>query len=196
MKFTTAAALISVLALAACKEAPPPAPPEPAPVKEAAPEPAEPEGEAEPEPEPEPAPAITANLKDTLTKQGGATKFLEAIETAGLGDYLTGRENLVTLIVPTDAAWDAMPKALKAKSAKKEELAKILRYHIVPSKMDLNRVMQHRGLPTVLGPEIPIEVKEGTKLYFGKANLVTSDIEASNGMAHIIDQVLDPAAKK
>ena len=193
----TATALALALALVACekKSDPPPTNPEPSPpVAETPTQAEEPEAEPEPEPEPEPAPAA-ANLAEVLKKQGNATKFLEAMETAELGKVLTGGDSPVTLLVPTDEAWENMPKAVKAKIAKKEELVKLLKYHMLPSKMNVDRILQHRTLPTVLGPEIPLEVVEGVTLHIDKANLVTSNLEASNGIAHVIDQVLYPKKK-
>lgn len=151
--------------------------------------------EAAEEPASEPAPALQ-NLAETLRKQGNATKFLEAAEAAGVMEYLTGNESEVTLIVPTDDAFARAPKAVTSKLARKEEAAKLMKYHILPEKMDLTRVMQHRTLPTLAGPEIPVQVIEGTKLFFDKANLVTGNIEATNGQIHFIDQVLLPGAKK
>ena len=168
-----------------------PAEPTPSEAPEAS-EPAEtPEAEAAEEPASEPAPALQ-NLAETLRKQGNATKFLEAAEAAGVMEYLTGNESEVTLIVPTDEAFASAPKAVTSKLARKEEATKLMKYHILPEKMDLTRVMQHRTLPTLAGPEIPVQVIEGTKLYFDKANLVTGNIEATNGQIHFIDQVLLP----
>ncbi|MEZ4454784.1 MAG: fasciclin domain-containing protein [Nannocystaceae bacterium] len=172
--------------------------PDPAPTPSGPSEPAEESEPAEasepakaPEKEPEPA---KQNLADTLRAQGNATKFLEACEKAGVMEYLTGTESEVTLIVPTDDAF-AKSKVAASKLARKEEAAKLMKYHMVPENMDLNRVMMHRTLPTLAGPEIPVQVIEGTKLYFDKANLVSGNIEATNGTIHLIDQVLVPGKK-
>lgn len=194
---TRSLASLLALALAACagkgSDTPAPAPaPEPAPVEAAEPEPEPAEGAGdEAEPEPEPAKAA-GNLLETIQKSGQGSKFLEAMDKAGLNKHLTGTEEEVTVILPTDAAWENMPAAIKAKMNKPEEAAKILKYHLLPDKMDLNRVMMHRSLPTLAGPEIPVQVIEGTTLKFDKANLVEGNIEASNGMVHVIDQVLIP----
>ena len=189
-------ALTLALALAACgkKNEAPTTTPEPTPPPAATEPQDDAPPEATPEPEPEPAPAAS-NLAEVLKKQGNATKFLEAVETADLGKYLTGDESAVTLLVPTDEAWEQMPKALRAKIAKKDELAKLLKFHMVPSKMNIDRVLQHRTLPTLLGPEIPLQVVEGVNLRFDKAGLVTANLDASNGMVHMIDQVLVPTKK-
>ncbi len=157
------------------------------------------EAEAEEEPakaEPaaeEPA-AAQANLLETLRNTPDASRFLEEVEKAGLSKRLTSTDEDVTAIIPTNAAFDNMSKAVAAKMKKPGEASKIIQYHLLPEKMDLNRVMDHGSLPTLLGVFMPVGVVEGTTLEFGgeKAHLVEPNIAASNGMAHTIDQVLLP----
>ncbi|MEZ4385815.1 MAG: fasciclin domain-containing protein [Nannocystaceae bacterium] len=134
------------------------------------------------------------NLLAVIKKTPDASRFLEALESAGLDKRLTSVDEDTTLIIPSNAAFDGMSKAAQAKF--KKNPAAVLQYHMVPEKMDLERVMDHRGLPTLLGQDLPIRVLEGTNLFFGtekeNAKLVESNIAASNGMAHIIDKVLVP----
>jgi len=162
--------------------------------------PAEPEAEAEEpaaeaeEPAAEEPAEVQANLLETLRKTPDASRFLEELEKAGLSKRLTSTDENVTAIIPTNAAFDSMPKALAAKMKKPAEASRILQYHLLPETMDLNRVMDHGSLPTLLGVFMSVKVVDGTTLEFGdsKAHLVESNIAASNGMAHTIDQVLTP----
>ncbi len=149
---------------------------------------------AEAEPAPEPEKAVEGNLLEVLRKTPDASRFLAELEKAGLHKRLTSTDEDTTAIIPTNAAWDSMSKAMKKKMKRPAEAAKILRYHLVPEKMDLQRVMDHGSLPTLGDAFMPIKITEGTTLHFGdsEANLVEANIPASNGMAHTIDQVLMP----
>ncbi len=149
---------------------------------------------AEAEPAPEPEKAVEGNLLEVLRKTPDASRFLAELEKAGLDKRLTSTDEDTTAIIPTNAAWESMSKAMQKKMKKPAEAAKILKYHLVPEKMDLQRVMDHGELPTLGAAFMPIAVTEGTTLHFGesKANLVEANIPASNGMAHTIDQVLMP----
>ncbi len=151
------------------------------------------EPEAEEPAAEEPAEA-QANLLETLRKTPDASRFLEEIEKAGLAKRLESTDEDVTALIPTNAAFDNMSKAVAAKMKKPGEAAQILQFHLLPESMDLNRVMDHGSLPTLLGVFMPVKVVDGTTLEFGdsKAHLVESNIAASNGMAHTIDQVLMP----
>jgi uncharacterized surface protein with fasciclin (FAS1) repeats len=136
----------------------------------------------------------TQNLLEVLKKTPEASRFLAELESAGLAKRLISVDEDTTAIIPSNAAFDNMSKAAQAKL--KKDPAGLLQYHLVPEKMDLERVMDHRGLPTLLGQDLPIRVVEGTTLYVGtekeNARLVESNIAGSNGMAHIIDKVLVP----
>lgn len=149
---------------------------------------------AEAEPAPEPEKAASGNLLEVLRKMPDASRFLAELEKAGLHKRLTSTDEDTTAIIPTNAAWESMSKAMQKKMKKPAEAAKILKYHLIPEKMDLQRVMDHGSLPTLGTAFMPIAVTEGTTLHFGdtKANLVEANIPASNGMAHTIDQVLMP----
>ncbi|HGG57022.1 MAG TPA: fasciclin domain-containing protein [Nannocystis exedens] len=196
-------ATLLLLALAACKttgaDAQPPVVAETpaaddAEAVEAEDESAEEPEVAEAEPAPEPEKVVEGNLLEVLRKTPDASRFLAELEKAGLDRRLISTDEDTTAIIPTNAAWDSMSKAMQKKMKKPSEAAKILRYHLIPEKMDLQRVMDHGELPTLGDAFMPIELSEGTTLHFGdsKANLVEANIPASNGMAHTIDQVLMP----
>lgn len=114
-----------------------------------------------------------------------------AVEAAGLVDTLNS-EGPFTVFAPTDAAFERLPEGtLDSVLADKELLTSILTYHVVPGKMMAKDVINNPSLKTVQGQEIAItSTDEGVKI--NDAMIIQTDIEASNGVIHVIDAVLLP----
>jgi uncharacterized surface protein with fasciclin (FAS1) repeats len=66
--------------------------------------------------------------------------------------------------------------------ADKQKLAEVLKYHVVPGRLDSGKVTSMRGLPTAQGGELPV-----SSIKIGQ-----TDIETSNGIIHVIEEVLMP----
>ncbi len=127
---------------------------------------------------------------------GGAETFktlLAAATAAGLADTLaTGGP--FTVFAPTDEAFAKLPKgALEdlLKPANKEKLAGILKYHIVANRVYSDAVVGMSEAKTLQGGVVKIQVKGG-KVMLNDATVSATDVDASNGVIHVIDTVLMP----
>ncbi|SIQ01416.1 fasciclin domain-containing protein [Halanaerobium kushneri] len=116
-----------------------------------------------------------------------------AIIEADLVSALKG-DGPFTVFAPTDAAFAALPEGtLDSLLADKEQLANVLLYHVVAGKVMAEDVLTMDGamVETLLGKDIKISIKDGM-VYINDARVITTDIEASNGVIHVIDTVLVP----
>ncbi len=122
----------------------------------------------------------------------GFNTLVAAVQAAGLVDTLSG-EGPFTVFAPTDEAFAALPEGtLDALLADPEALAEILTYHVVSGKVLAADVVGLTSATSVQGSDIAIEVVDGGVVLNGSANVVTTDVEASNGVVHIIDAVILP----
>ena len=133
------------------------------------------------------------DIVDTLTADGRFTTLVKALETADLVDTLKG-EGPFTVFAPTDEAFAALPDGVVDDlMADVPALTDVLLYHVVPGKVMAVDVSTMPSADTVLGEAAPISVSDGNVMV-GDANVIVADIEASNGVIHVIDAVLLPEA--
>jgi uncharacterized surface protein with fasciclin (FAS1) repeats len=134
---------------------------------------------------------VEMNLVEVATEAGSFTTLLAAAEAAGLVDTLTG-EGPFTVFAPTDEAFAALePGTLDALLADPEALADILLYHVVPGKVMAADVVGLESATSAQGSDIAITV-DGDAVMVNEANVTATDIEASNGVIHVIDAVILP----
>ena len=117
--------------------------------------------------------------------------LVAAVAAAGLVETLQG-EGQFTVFAPTNEAFEALPAGLVDKlllPENKDLLVKILTYHVVSGKVMAADVAAGE-VPTVEGQNITITTDMGVQV--NGANVVTTDIEASNGVIHVIDAVILP----
>ncbi len=146
----------------------------------------------------EPAAAAAVDIVDTAVAAGSFKTLAAALGAAGLVDTLKGAGPF-TVFAPTDDAFAALPAGLVDKlllPANKDVLAKILTYHVVAGKV-LAADVKAGAVKTVEGSDATISTDGGVKI--DAANVVTTDVMASNGVIHVIDAVIlppgvDPAA--
>ena len=116
--------------------------------------------------------------------------LVTAVKAAGLVETLQG-EGPFTVFAPTNEAFDALPEGtLDSLLADPEALKGVLTYHVVPGKVMAADVTTGM-VKTVNGKDLDIKVVDG-KVTVNGANVVTTDIETSNGVIHVIDKVLVP----
>ena len=140
------------------------------------------------------AAAMTKDIVQTATEAGSFKTLLTAVEAAGLVETLQG-DGPFTVFAPTDAAFAALPAGtldglLKDPAA----LKKILLYHVVSGSVTADQVVGLTSATSVEGSPIAISVKDGTVYLNDSAKVVTPDVMASNGVIHVIDQVILPPA--
>jgi uncharacterized surface protein with fasciclin (FAS1) repeats len=129
-------------------------------------------------------------IVETAVAAGSFETLVAAVKAAGLVDVLSG-EGPFTVFAPTDEAFAKLPEGtIEALLADKEKLTAVLTYHVVPGKVKAKDVMKLTSAKTVQGKELTIDTSDGVKV--DNATVVKADIEASNGVIHVIDTVLIP----
>lgn len=139
-------------------------------------------------------PAPQADLVDTAVAAGNFNTLVAAVQAAGLVDALKG-EGPLTVFAPTDEAFAKIPAATLQsllEPQNKDQLVKILTYHVVPGRVLANDVVGLRSAKTLQGGEVAIGVA-GERVYLNNAQVTATDITTSNGVIHVIDTVLMPA---
>jgi uncharacterized surface protein with fasciclin (FAS1) repeats len=132
-------------------------------------------------------------IVDVASAAGGFTTLLAAAEAAGLVETLMG-DGPFTVFAPTDEAFAALPEGtLDSLLADPEALKQILLYHVVSGSVLAADVVGLDTATSVEGSEIDITV-DGDKVMVNDANVVATDIMASNGVIHVIDKVILPPA--
>ena len=134
--------------------------------------------------------AHAADIVDTAVAAGNFKTLVAAIQAAGLVDTLKG-PGPFTVFAPTDAAFAKIPKAdLDALLKDKAKLTAVLTYHVVAGKV-LAKDVKPGDVKTVNGKTIRIS-DANMKVMVNNATVTKTDIEASNGVIHVIDTVLIP----
>ena len=134
----------------------------------------------------------TKDIVDTAVGAGSFTTLVAAVQAAGLVDTLKG-EGPFTVFAPTDEAFAALPEGTVEnllKPENKDQLIAILTYHVVAGKVMSGDLSNNMMATTVQGSDVTIMTEGGVSV--NGANVVTADIEASNGIIHVIDAVILP----
>ncbi len=132
-----------------------------------------------------------ADIVDTAIAAGHFNTLAKALTEAGLVDTLKGKGPF-TVFAPTDEAFAKLPKgALDALLKDKKKLTAVLTYHVVAGKVMAADVTKLKTAKTVNGASVKIASKGGAVTIDG-AKVTQADIEATNGVIHVIDTVLMP----
>lgn len=132
------------------------------------------------------------DIVDTAVGAGTFTTLVAAMQAAGLVDTLKG-DGPFTVFAPTDEAFAALPEGTVEtllKPENKDQLVAILTYHVVSGKVMSGDLSNDMMATTVQGTDVKIMTEGGVTV--NGANVVTADIEASNGVIHVIDAVILP----
>lgn len=134
--------------------------------------------------------AKKADIVDTAVAAGSFQTLVAAVKAAGLVETLKG-DGPFTVFAPTDEAFAKLPEGtLESLLQDKAKLTAILTYHVVPGKVMAADVMNIDHANTVNGKILKVDTTSGVKV--DDANVVKTDILASNGVIHVIDTVLIP----
>ncbi|KUJ81731.1 fasciclin domain-containing protein [Ruegeria profundi] len=140
-----------------------------------------------------PAQAQDADIVDTAVSAGSFNTLVAAVQAAGLVDTLKG-DGPFTVFAPTDEAFAALPEGTVETlllPENKDQLVEILTYHVVPAKVMSSDIAGKRAqVLTVQGDRLSVNAKRGVKV--NDAEVVQADIEASNGVIHVVDAVILP----
>lgn len=133
------------------------------------------------------------NIVQTAEKAGQFKTLLAAAQAANLVPALSG-DGPITVFAPTDDAFGALPKGtienlLQAEN--KDQLIRILSFHVVKGQIGSNALSDNTSLNTLAGASIAFTQTEQGFSVQG-ANIVNADIQASNGLVHVIDRIMLP----
>lgn len=138
----------------------------------------------------------TDSIPATAVKAGTFKTLVAAVEAAGLAETLSGKGPF-TVFAPTDEAFAKLPKGTVEsllKPENKDKLVAILTYHVVAGRVYSDQAVKAGTAKTLQGGEVKISTEDGAKV--NEAGLVATDIEAANGVIHVIDSVLLPPKSK
>ena len=136
-------------------------------------------------------------IPETASAAGSFGTLLAAVGAAGLADTL-GSEGPFTVFAPTDEAFGALPAGTidsLLKPENKQKLVDILTYHVVPGRVYSPDALAAKNAKTLQGTTIAISPTE-SGANVNNAKLLITDLDASNGVIHVIDRVLLPTGKK
>ena len=138
-------------------------------------------------------PAKAQDIVDTAIAAGQFNTLVAAVQAAGLVDVLKG-DGPFTVFAPTDDAFAALPEGTVEnllKPENKDQLVAVLTYHVVPGKfMSSDIAGEKTEVASVEGSELSVDATDGVKV--DGAVVVAADIETTNGVIHVIDQVVLP----
>lgn len=138
--------------------------------------------------------AAAADIVETAVEAGSFQTLLTAAQAAGLVDTLKS-EGPFTVFAPTDEAFAKLPEGTVEdllKPENQDQLKAILTYHVVPGKtMSSDLAGKQVEVESVEGSAIPIDAT-GDNVMVADATVTQADIEADNGVIHVIDEVIQP----
>ncbi|GIT90668.1 beta-Ig-H3/fasciclin [Jannaschia pagri] len=134
------------------------------------------------------------DIVDTAAAAGSFSTLLAAAEAGGLVETLKG-DGPLTVFAPTDEAFAALPEGTVEsllEPANQDQLVQILSYHVVPGAVMSGDLTD--GMEAATANDMTLTIGTEGGVTVNGANVVTADIEASNGVIHVIDSVLLPDA--
>ena len=140
--------------------------------------------------------AFEKNIVETAVEAGKFKTLAAALTAAGLVDAVKG-PGPFTVFAPSDEAFAKLPKGTVEallKPENKEKLKSILLYHVVDGRVYSEDAVGAKSAATLQGGKVEISVKDGAA-YVNSAKILATDVDASNGVIHIIDSVILPPAK-
>ena len=133
------------------------------------------------------------SILETATKAGSFQTLAAAVKTAGLVEALSGK-GPYTVFAPTDAAFAKLPSGTVEtllKPENRDQLIAILKYHVVPGRVYASDALVAETAETAEGSRVRFRIARGTLMVNGAA-IVHPDLEATNGVIHVIDEVILP----
>ena len=135
------------------------------------------------------------SIPELAVQSGRLNTLVAAVQAADLLDTLGG-DGPFTVFAPTDEAFARIDQGTMTTLLEEpghETLRRILAHHVVPGELDAEILVNRDSIETLAGTTLPLEVARG-RLIVGDAVVESADIEASNGVVHLIDRVLLPPA--
>jgi len=138
-------------------------------------------------------PGLVADLTTIAAEAGDFTTLLAALDTAGLVSILEG-DGPFTVFGPDDDAFDALPAGtVETLLDRPDDLAEVLLYHVVGGEVRSDDLLPGTELTTIQGETLSVAGAAGA-IDVGRARILEPDVEAANGILHVIDAILLPAS--
>lgn len=138
--------------------------------------------------------AMQADIVDTAVNAGSFNTLVAAVQAAGLEDTLRG-DGPFTVFAPTDEAFAALPEGTVEsllQPENRDQLVAILTYHVVAGEyMAGDLAGQALSVETVQGDTVDIDAT-GDSVMVDGATVIMADVDASNGVIHVINEVIMP----
>ncbi len=137
----------------------------------------------------------TQDIVATAAEAGSFNTLTAAVQAAGLVETLRG-DGPFTVFAPTDQAFAGLPEGTVQtllKAEHRDKLVAVLTYHVVPGRVFSDQALEAGAAKTVQGGSVLIE-KKSDGVFINDARLVKADVDAANGVIHVIDSVLLPPA--
>jgi len=137
------------------------------------------------------------DIVDTAVANGSFKTLAAALEAAGLVDALKG-DGPFTVFAPTDEAFAKLPEGTVEtllKPENKDQLIDILTYHVVSGNIPSKTAVTLDKATALNTKVIALEVKDGALTLNSDSKVALADVEATNGVIHVIDTVIFPPAK-
>ena len=126
-------------------------------------------------------------------RTGEFDHLIAAVVRTGLVETLNGRRQL-TVFAPTDAAFKKIPRStLNSLAKNRAKLRAVLLYHVVAGRVPSSQVVMLKSAKTLNGKSVRIHTAGG-KVFVNNAKVTKTDINASNGIIHVVNRVLIPPA--
>jgi uncharacterized surface protein with fasciclin (FAS1) repeats len=135
----------------------------------------------------------TKNVVDTAVEAGSFTTLAKALTAADLVTTLKG-PGPFTVFAPTDEAFAKLPAGTLQsllKPENKDKLRRVVTYHVVAGEVRAADVVKLQSAKALRGDTITVKVRDG-KVHVDDANVIKTDIQASNGVIHVVDAVILP----
>ena len=131
------------------------------------------------------------NIVQTAVAAGQFKTLASLVTQAGLAETLSGKGPF-TVFAPTDKAFNKVPKStLAALAADKAQLKAVLLYHVASGKVPASKVVKRSSIKTLNGASVRVKVR-GKTVRVGGAKVTKTNVRASNGVIHVINEVLIP----
>ncbi|HRW48758.1 MAG TPA: fasciclin domain-containing protein, partial [Caldilinea sp.] len=145
-----------------------------------------------PAPAPETVVDGSLDLADSIATSGAFPTLAKALEAAGLADALSG-DGPFTIFAPSEEAFAALPEgALADLLADPAALAELLKYHVISGDIKADQIVNGMNASTLEGKPVTFSINGGVTV--NGAHILSTDLPATNGIIHVIDQVLMPPA--
>lgn len=134
-----------------------------------------------------------SDIVDTAVGNGNFTTLAAALEAGGLIDTLKS-DGPFTVFAPTDAAFAKLPDGtveMLLRPENKDKLISILTYHVIPGRVSAADVVKLDSAATANGSDVSVSIRDDS-VFINDSRVVAIDIDASNGIIHVVDTVILP----